>query len=490
MPKQFILALDQGTTGSRAILIDSAGNEAGFGYHELKQYYPKPGWVEHDPIDILASVRVAIKSAVSHSRIHPRQIGAIGITNQRESTVVWNRKTGRPCHRVIVWQGRRTADICDSLKRRKLEPVIHAKTGLVLDPYFSGSKIAWLLKQYPSLKSNSAMFGTMDTWLLWNLTGEHATDPTNASRTLLYDLSKLAWDKDLLKIFNVPPSMLPRIQNSGSNFGRTRGWPGLPDGIPVTAILGDQQAALYGQGCYGRGEMKNTYGTGCFLVVNTGPSKIFSGTGLLTTVASDSKGRPVYALEGSVFVAGALIQWLRDSMKWIKNARESEEIARSVEDSHGVTVVPAFTGLGAPYWDARARGAILGLTRGVKPAHIIRASLEAIAFQTADLVRAMTKDLKFPISSLKVDGGASRNNFLMEFQANVLGIPVLRSHRVESTAWGVGKLAGVTAGLWNDPHQLDRKIRFDIFRPSIKKSERNTLYKNWQEQLKRVLTHV
>lgn len=491
-PSAYVLAIDQGTTGSRAILLNQEGAEVGRGYEEIEQFYPHPGWVEHDPVGILRSVRKAISQAFAGARETSRRVEAIGITNQRESIVFWNRKTGKPYHRVIVWQDRRTAGLCDTLKKRKLEPLFHSKTGLVLDPYFSGTKIHWLFTRYPHLKSEAKrgnlVAGTIDSWLLWNLTGEHVTDPTNASRTLLFNIQHRKWDDELLHILDVPTSILPRVSNSGSIFGKTKNGFGLPEGIPVAAMLGDQQAALYGQACYRRGDMKNTYGTGCFLVINTGSAKVISKRGLLTTLACDEKGKPSFALEGSVFIAGALIQWIRDSLKWIRHARESEKIARSVPNSGGVTVIPAFVGLGAPYWDAHARGAILGLTRGVKSAHIIRAALESIAFQTADLVHVIRKEFKFPIHSLKVDGGASQNDFLMQFQSDLLDVNVLRSARVESTAWGVGKLAGVTCGLWKSVQAMDKQMNYRKFRPRMKKEIRFEALNRWQNQVKRVLT--
>lgn len=493
LSQKYILSIDQGTTGSRAILFDSKGREKGRGYEEVLQFYPKPGWVEHDPKQILQSVEKAIRIALTESKINPNQIAAIGITNQRESTVLWNPKSGVAAHRVIVWQDRRTASICEELKKRGLESVIHKKTGLVLDPYFSGTKIAWLLKHHVKInkeaRDGKLLFGTIDTWILWNMTGEHVTDHTNASRTLLFNIQTLKWDSELLKIFGVSQSMLPRVQDSASIYGKTKNWPGLPDGILITALCGDQQAALYGQGCYTRGQMKNTYGTGCFLVINTGSKKVISESGLLTTLACDEMGRPAYALEGSVFIAGALIQWLRDSMKWIRSAEESEKIARSVPDNHGVTVIPAFVGLGAPYWDSGARGAILGLTRGVTPAHIIRAALESIAYQTADLVEVVKREFKFPIRALKVDGGACRNNLLMQFQADILGVDVLRSGIPESTAWGVAKLAGVSARIWKTPRDLDHQTKYQRFCPGISIKTRSELFKQWQQQVKRILTN-
>jgi len=492
MKSTYILSIDQGTTGSRAIIFNSKGNVVAESYQEIKQYFPKPGWVEQDALDILSSVRKSIKLAIRKAKISSKLISSIGITNQRESIVVWNQKTGVPYSRVIVWQDRRTTDICEKIKKQGAENLFRKKTGLVVDPYFSGTKLMWLFQKNPKLKEEAKKgnlkFGTIDSWLLWNLTGEHATDHTNASRTLLFNIHKKEWDNQLLKKLNIPKNILPRVQYSGSLFGKTKNFKELADGIPIQAICGDQQAALYGQGCYKRGEMKNTYGTGCFLVINTGQSKIISKSGLLTTLACDEQGKPTYALEGSVFIAGALVQWLRDSMKWIKKPEETEKHANSVSDTGGVTVIPAFVGLGAPYWDASARGAILGLTQSTTPSHIIRASLESIAYQTVDLVHCIKKEFKYPIRSLKVDGGVSKNLFLAQFQSDLLGIQILRSQQTESTAWGVAKLAGVRSGIWKSPKQLDSKMSYTCFRPKMSSKNRAELYKNWQGQVKRILT--
>jgi glycerol kinase len=489
----YILSIDQGTTGSRAIIFDQEGRIKGQSYQEIKQFYPKPGWVEHDPVQILKSVQITIKNAIQKSHINPHQLSCIGITNQRESVVLWDPQTGKPYFRVIVWQDRRTSELCVLLKQKKLESVIRQKTGLVLDPYFSATKVRWMFDTYPHLRKKAdrgrLLMGTIDTWLLWNMTREHVTDHTNASRTLLFNINTLKWDSQLLKWFKVPKQILPKVQHSGSQFGKTYRWKGLPDGIPITAVCGDQQSALFGQSCYQKGDMKNTYGTGCFLVMTTGSSKIISRSGLLTTLACDQEGKPVFALEGSIFIAGALIGWIRDSLQWLNTSKESEKIARSVPDSGGVTVIPAFVGLAAPYWDANARGAILGLTRGVRYQHIIRAALESIAFQTADLVDSIRKEFEFPIHDLKVDGGASQNNLLMQMQADLLGVRILRSDQTESTAWGAAKLAGLTYGVWKSPTRVDAKRKFQSFFPKMKKKKQLALLKHWQEQVQRVLTN-
>ncbi len=488
----YVLSIDQGTTGSRAIIYDSKGKVVGQAYREIKQYYPHPGWVEQDPLNILESVQWSIQRAISISKISKNKIVSIGITNQRESVVVWNKKSGKPYHRVIVWQDRRSSPICERLKKAGKENAIHRKTGLLLDPYFSGTKLTWLFqnssKCKEAIKKGSLIWGTIDSWLLWNLTGVHATDYTNASRTLLFDIKKKIWSKELFKLFKVPAGLQPKVCDSGGLFGKTDGFKVLPDGIPVMSIIGDQQSALYGQGCYEKGSMKNTYGTGCFLLMNTGRRAIISKSGLLTTMACDSSGKPAYALEGAIFVAGALVQWLRDSLGFIKEARETESKALSVPDSMGVTVVPAFVGLGAPYWDSAAKGAILGLTRGVKREHIIRASLESIAFQTKDLVNLINKEFKNPIKTLKVDGGVSQNNFLMQYQSDILGIPVLRSNTIESTAWGTAKLAGIKAGIWKSAKALDLKVGFNTYHPKMLKKKREEQYSYWQSQVKRVFS--
>ena len=490
--KKYILALDQGTTGSRAILFGPDGNLINSAYQEFKQYFPKPGWVEHDADEIWESIRSVISKVIKISKIPSSNISAIGITNQRETTLLWDRKTSRPVARAIVWQDRRTSDICHKLKER--EELFRKKTGLVLDPYFSGTKIRWLLDHHPGLRrralSGQIAFGTIDSWLIWKLTGGkfHATDVTNASRTLLFNIKTLKWDEELLKILNVPKEVLPKVQNSGSYFGVTSENSSiLPSGIPIAAVLGDQQAALYGQGCFTPGTLKNTYGTGCFMMLNTGRKLIYSKKGLLTTLASDEKGRPVYALEGSIFIAGAVVQWLRDQLGIVKSSSEVEEKIKGLKDTAGVYFVPAFAGLGAPYWDSEARGLICGLTRGANATHIIRAALESIAYQTRDVFDIMKKELGENIKELKVDGGASKNNFLMQFQSDILNCRILRPKVVELTAQGVAFLAGVTIGMWDGKKDLDRLYKKDRqFVPSMPKHKRSELYSDWHVAVKRV----
>lgn len=490
--KRYILAIDQGTTGSRAILFDGKGKVTGSSYQEFRQYFPKPGWVEHNAEEIWQSCVSVIQKAVAKNHIDPKNIAAIGITNQRETTVLWDRKTGRPVYHAIVWQCRRTADICRQLKKHK--PLIHKHTGLVLDPYFSGTKIKWLLDHVPGLRRKAASgriaFGTMDSWLIWKLTGKesHATDLTNASRTLLLNIRTKQWDPKILKILNVPRKILPKVQKSGSIFGYTKSIPGLPAGIPIAGVMGDQQAALYGQGCFEPGSVKNTYGTGCFIMLNTGKKFVLSKEGLLTTLACDFKGKPVYALEGAVFIAGAVVQWLRDGLRVIKKASDTEHVIKNLRNTHGVYVVPAFVGLGAPYWASDARGLITGITRGTTLPHIIRASLESIAYQTKDVFDIMEKAFGKKIRELKVDGGACRNNFLMQFQANILNAKLIRPKVVELTAKGVADLAAVTIGSCRRVHNLKTQYKIHkIFGPTMQPSERNQLYQGWLKAVKRAM---
>ncbi|HLF18951.1 MAG TPA: glycerol kinase GlpK [Candidatus Omnitrophota bacterium] len=497
MVKKYILALDQGTTGSRAFIFDGMGRIVTSHYREFKQYYPKPGWVEHDADEIWASCCEVIKGAISKAGIDKKQIAAVGITNQRETTVLWDRATSRPLARAIVWQCRRTADICRGIAR--YAPTFKRKTGLVLDPYFSGTKIKWLLDNVKGLRSRAregkVCFGTIDSWLIWKLTGgkSHATDVTNASRTLIFNIRNLKWDDELLRILSIPKSILPKAQNSGSIFGYTavgaQHAAPLPSGIPIAAVLGDQQAALYGQGCYAPGSVKNTYGTGCFIMLNTGRKLIYSKKGLLTTLASDDQGRPVYALEGAIFIAGAAVQWLRDELKTIKTSAESDKAIKGLKDTNGVYFVPAFTGLGAPYWDAHARGLITGLTRGANRQHIIRAALEAIAYQVKDVFDIMKKESGRAIPELKVDGGACRSDFLMQFQADLLNCRIVRPRVIESTAQGAAHLAGVTVGLWRgkkDLKALQKKDR--VFIPRMKVRKREELYAGWQRAVTQART--
>ena len=492
MIERYILTLDQGTTGSRAFLFDHKGEIVASDYKEFKQYYPQPGWVEHDAEEIWASCVSVIRGALKKSNVERKTILTIGITNQRETTVVWDRLTSKPVARAIVWQCRRTSQMCSAPALHRHEALFRSKTGLVLDPYFSGTKIKWLLDHVHGLhrraQKGKICFGTIDSWLIWKLTGgkAHVTDVTNASRTLIFNIRSFQWDKELLKILKIPPSILPQVQHSGSVFGHTSGGNVLPSGIPITAVLGDQQAALYGQGCYESGTVKNTYGTGCFMVLNTGKKLIHSNKGLLSTVASDDQGKPVYAMEGSIFIAGAVIQWLRDELGIIKQSSETEERIKGLRDTGGVYLVPAFTGLGAPYWDSQARGLITGITRGTNTKHLIRAALESIAYQTKDVFDIMKKEVGRNIRELKVDGGACRNNFLMQFQADILGCRIVRPQIVESTAFGVALLAGVMVGLWKGKKDLSKLQKSErIFYPRLSTKEQAALYVGWLKAIDR-----
>lgn len=497
MKHNYILSLDQGTTGTRAVIFNESGDIVIWHYKEIRQYYPKPGWVEHDPNEIWDSCKTVIRQALFKGKINPKDIAAIGITNQRETTLLWDRMTSKPAHRAIVWQCRRSADICNRLKLRGYGRDFKQKTGLVIDPYFSGTKLRWLFDNINGLKTKAQKgrlcFGTVDSWLIWNLTGGrvHATDTTNASRTLLFNIRKLKWDKSLLKILNIPSSILPEVYSSGYMFGRTSDKNGcLPEGIPISAVLGDQQSALYGQGCWEAGQIKNTYGTGCFIMLNTGGDFISSGKGLITTLACNVRGRPVFALEGSIFIAGAVVQWLRDGLKAIKESAQTESMADSVKDSAGVYFVPAFTGLGAPYWDSQARGLISGITRGTTANHIVRSALESIAYQTKDVFDIMVKEYGNKIRKLKVDGGACRNDFLLQFQADILNVMIVRPAVIETTAKGAAHLAGLTIGLW-DKEDLKRMQRIErTFKPYMKEKIRARLYKGWLKAVSRAREKV
>ncbi len=489
-----VLAIDQGTTGTTALLLDRRGEVTGRGYAELPQHFPKPGWVEHDGAEIWTSVVAAVRGALRHGRTPAKAIAAIGITNQRETTLLWDRGTGRPVARAIVWQDRRTAERCAALRRAKLERTVRSRTGLVLDPYFSATKVEWLLRRHAAARSlarrGRLAFGTVDAWLVWKLTrgALHATDPTNASRTLLYDIRRLRWDADLLDRFGVPESALPEVRPSSGDFGRTRGVPGLPDGIPIAGIAGDQQAALFGQGCVRPGDSKNTYGTGCFLLLQTGSKRVASRAGLITTVACGPRGEPSYALEGSVFIAGAALQWLRDGLRILDRASDSEAMAESVPDTGGVVMIPAFVGLGAPWWRADVRGALLGLTRGTTRDHVARAALESLAFQTRDVVEAMERDSGRRVATLRVDGGAAANDFLMQFQADLLGVPVARPRVIETTALGAGLLAGLATGFWRSPDDLNRARRIErVFRPRQSRAWRDREIARWRAAIQLVL---
>jgi glycerol kinase len=490
---QAVLAIDQGTTGSTALVLDRDGRILGRATEEFTQYYPQPGWVEHDPEEIWRVSLGVMGAALGDASLADEDLRAVGITNQRETTIVWDRSTGEPIYRAIVWQSRQTADLCQGIRDEGLEPVISAKTGLVVDPYFSGSKVSWILDRIPDARSRAAngdlVFGTVDTWLLSKLTGGGvlATEPTNASRTLLFDINSLAWDAELLEIFGVPEAMLPEVKPSSGVFGTTVPAGDIPGGVPVAGIAGDQQAALFGQACWRPGMVKNTYGTGCFVVLHTGSELQKSSCGLLTTVCCDANGGPAYALEGSVFTAGAAVQWLRDEMGLIGSAVETEEVASRVHDTQGVYVVPAFAGLGAPYWDMDARGAIVGLTRGSGREQIIRATLDSIAYQTRDVVDAMNCDGTTTVHELRADGGAAANDLLMQFQADILGVPVVRPQLLETTAAGAAFLAGLGAGVWRDSGELEGVWREDRrFEATMDPSERDRLYSGWRSAVERV----
>jgi len=488
-----VLAIDQGTTGSTALVLARDGAVLGRATEEFTQFYPEPGWVEHDPEEIWRVSFGVMESALEEASLAPHELRAIGITNQRETTLVWDRTTGEPLHRAIVWQSRQTADICEALRSDGLETMITERTGLVIDPYFSASKVRWILDRYPDARpraeAGELVFGTIDTWLLYKLTGGavHATEPTNASRTLLWDIRSQRWDPELLEIFGVPAAMLPEVLPSSGIFGTTVPSGSLPGGVPVAGIAGDQQAALYGQGCWRPGMVKNTYGTGCFVMLNTGAELRRSNCGLLTTVCCDAHGRPAYALEGSIFTTGAAVQWLRDEMGLIGSAVETEEIASRVDDTQGVYVVPAFAGLGAPYWDMHARGAIVGLTRGSGRDQIIRATLDSIAYQTRDVVDAMHCDGGERMSELRADGGAASNNALMQFQSDILDLPVTRPQLLETTAAGAAFLAGLGAGMWRSPDEIEGIWREDRrFVPTMDAAERERRYDGWRRAVKRV----
>ena len=489
----YIAALDQGTTSSRAILFNQAGEIAARAQYPFRQIYPQPGWVEHDPMEIWASERRALAEITSH--IDPRQVAAIGITNQRETTILWDRRTGEPIHNAIVWQCRRTAPFCDELKARGLGEIIAEKTGLLIDAYFSASKIRWLLDHVPGARERAERgelcFGTVDSWLIWQLSGGavHVTDYSNASRTMLFNIHTLRWDEELCEIFGIPRSILPRPVGNSEVYGLVaRDLPELEGlaGIPICGSIGDQPAALFGQGCFHPGEAKNTYGTGCFTLMNVGREAVRSRAGLVTSVGWSVGGETSYALEGSVFNAGSTIQWLRDELKLIDSAPECDRLAESVPDSGGVVIVPAFTGLGAPYWDMYARGTILGLTRGSTRAHIARAVLDAIALQVTDLVRAMNADAPCPIPTLRVDGGASVSDILMQIQADLLGIPVDRPAQVETTAFGAAALAGLAAGVWKDTGELEKLRRSQhVFTPLRSGEDCGREYRRWQRAVER-----
>lgn len=486
--KKYILALDEGTTSARSILFNHECKIVSSAQHEFTQYYPHPGWVEQDPMEIYANQYATLTECIAKSGINPEEIAGIGITNQRETTIIWNKNTGKPIYNAIVWQCRRTASICDDLAANGYAEYIQAKTGLKLDAYFSGTKIKWILDNVEGARElaerGELLFGTVDTWLIWKLTDGriHVTDVTNASRTMLYDIEKGVWDDKLLEILDIPSSMLPKICSSSEVYGYMDI---MGASIPICGIAGDQQAALFGQCCFEDGQAKNTYGTGCFLLAHTGNQRISSKNGLITTVAATEKGRPTeYALEGSVFVGGAVIQWLRDELKVINESKDSEYFAKKVSDSAGVYLVPAFAGLGAPYWDMHARGTITGLTRGSNVYHIIRAALESIAYQSNDVLGSMEADTGRDITSLKVDGGASANNFLMQFQSDISNVEVIRPSLTEATAQGAAFLAGLAVGFYKDRNELKTLVRTkDSFVPTIDKDKRDELLNGWSQAI-------
>ncbi|NOJ22037.1 glycerol kinase GlpK [Vibrio coralliilyticus] len=489
--QKYIVALDQGTTSSRAVVLDHDANIVSVSQREFTQIYPEAGWVEHDPMEIYATQSSVLVEALGKSGIRSDEVAGIGITNQRETTIVWNKETGKPIYNAIVWQCRRTAAICEDLKQRNLEEYIQENTGLVLDPYFSGTKIKWILDNVEGAREDAAagklLFGTVDTWLVWKMTQGrvHVTDYTNASRTMLFNINTLQWDEKLLKEMDIPLSMMPEVKKSSEVYGQTNIGGKGGTRIPIAGIAGDQQAALYGQMCVNAGQAKNTYGTGCFLLMNTGQEKVTSKNGLLTTLACGPAGEPAYALEGAVFMGGASIQWLRDEMKLLADAKDSEYFATKVDTSNGVYVVPAFTGLGAPYWDAYARGTIVGLTRGVNSNHIIRATLEGIAYQTRDVLDAMQADSGIKLETLRVDGGAVANNFLMQFQSDVLDTQVLRPKVTEVTALGAAYLAGLAVGFWDSLDEVADKAEIDkTFVPHHDEEKRNRRYKGWKRAVK------
>src|SRR5213594_1599346 len=495
--RRYVLALDQGTTGSTALVVDPDGRVLARGYAELPQYFPRPGWVEHDPEEIWTTVERAARAALGEARIAGAEVAAIGITNQRETTILWDRASGAPLHRAIVWQCRRTAPICERLRAQGAEPLVRERTGLVLDAYFSGTKIGWVLDEVPGARSRAerghVAFGTVDAWLLWKLTGGrvHATDASNASRTLCLNLKTGDWDDELLKLLGVPRAVLPVVLPSAGALAETTelGW--LPRGVRIAGIAGDQQAALFGQACHAPGAAKNTYGTGCFMLLNTGLAPVVSSRGLLTTIAWRSDGHTTYALEGSVFIAGAAIQWLRDGLGLLAHAAESETMARSVPDTAGVYFVPAFVGLGAPYWDMYARGTIVGLTRGTTGAHLARAALEAIAFQSRDVLEAMAADAGIAVRELRVDGGASANDFLCQFQADILEVAVLRPRIIETTALGAAYLAGLGAGLWRSLDDIERRWVLERrFEPRVDEATRAARYDGWRRAVERAKAWV
>ena len=492
--KKYIVSLDQGTTSSRAIIFNHDGEIVGTSQREFTQHYPQPGWVEHNPMEIWATQSSVLTEVLAKTNIRPDEVAALGITNQRETTVVWDKNTGQPVYNAIVWQCRRTTDICEQIKKAGLESHIRETTGLVLDAYFSGTKIKWILDNVEgareSAEKGDLLFGTVDTWLTWKLTNgrAHVTDVTNASRTMLFDINRLEWDDTILKALDIPRSMLPEVKSSSEVYGKTNIGGKGGTRIPVACMAGDQQAALFGQMCHEKGMAKNTYGTGCFLLMNTGETPVKSENGLLTTIAFGIDGKVHYALEGAVFMGGASVQWLRDELGLVRDAADTEYFASKVKDTNCVYVVPGFVGLGAPYWDPYARGAIFGLTRGANRNHIVRATLEAIAYQSCDLIEAMQQDAGFEMKQLRVDGGAVANNFLMQFQSDILNKEVVRPTVTESTAAGSAYLAGLAVGFWKSIDELKDKVGVDrVYTPVMDDEQRTGLYKGWKKAVERSL---
>ncbi|NLL48134.1 MAG: glycerol kinase GlpK [Firmicutes bacterium] len=488
MLDKYILAIDQGTTGTTVILFDHQCQMIGKVYEEFTQYYPKPGWVEHDALEIWEGTQVLLERIIQETGVNPTQIAAIGVTNQRETVVLWDRKTGEPVTRAIVWQCRRTAGICDDLRRQGLEPLFREKTGLVLDAYFSGTKLKWIFDHHPELKERAKKgelaFGTIDSWLIYKLTGgqKHVTDYSNASRTMLFNIADLKWDSDLLDALNVPREILPEVASSSEIYGYTVQHGSLPSGIPIAGAAGDQQAALFGQTCFEPGTVKATFGTGAFILMNTGSQLTASPNGLVSTIAWGVKGKVQYALEGSVFVAGAAVKWLRDEMGLVKTAAETEEIALSVPDTNGLYFVPSFVGLGAPHWDPYVRGMMMGITRGVNRAHLVRATLEAIVYQTKEVVDVMTKDAQIPLTTLRVDGGASVNSFVCQSLADMTGIQVQRPQIFETTALGAAYLAGLAVGFWDSQEDIQACWRGQkVYEPVMRQAERLRLAQGWSK---------
>ncbi|HEY9576817.1 MAG TPA: glycerol kinase GlpK [Pseudobacillus sp.] len=492
--EQFILSLDQGTTSSRAILFNKKGEITHVAQKEFKQYFPQPGWVEHNANEIWGTILACIATVLSENNISPEQISGIGITNQRETTVVWEKATGKPVYNAIVWQSRQTVAICNELKEQGYDPLFREKTGLLIDAYFSGTKVKWILDHVEGARERAGkgelLFGTIDTWLIWKLSGGqvHVTDYSNASRTLMYNIHDLKWDDELLNILTVPQSMLPEVRPSSEIYGKTAPYHFFGKEVPIAGAAGDQQAALFGQACYEEGMAKNTYGTGCFMLMNTGEKAVSSKHGLLTTIAWGIDGKVEYALEGSIFVAGSAIQWLRDGLRMIKNAVDTEKYAVRVASSEGVYVVPAFVGLGTPYWDSDVRGAVFGLTRGTSKEHFIRATLESLAYQTKDVLDAMEADSGISLKALRVDGGVVKNNFLMQFQSDMLRVPVERPTINETTALGAAYLAGLAVGFWQSRDEISSNWQMEKkFKPEMSEEEQTSLYRGWQKAVEAAL---